>query len=48
VAQEALGRPGEAAASYRRALARGGAEPEATARLAALESAPAADGGVVR
>jgi hypothetical protein len=46
-----LGRPGEAVAAYRRALARGDAPPEATARLAALESAvPAArsDGAVVR
>jgi tetratricopeptide (TPR) repeat protein len=51
LAHEALGRPGEAAAAYRRALARGDAPPEATARLAALESAvPAArsDAAVVR
>jgi len=39
LAQEALGRPGDAIASYRRAVAVGDALPEAAARLAALDPA---------
>jgi len=39
LAQEALGRPGDAIDSYRRALAAGDAPPEAAARLAALDPA---------
>ena len=37
-AQEALGRIDDARESYRQAIAKGGAPPEAAARLAALES----------
>ena len=44
-AQEALGRPGDAAVAYRRAVARGDAPADARARLAALESAAAAAAG---
>ena len=40
-AQEALGRPLDAIASYRQAIARGGATPELEARVAALEGAAA-------
>ncbi len=39
LALEALGRPTDALASYREAVARGDAPPEAAARLAALEAA---------
>jgi tetratricopeptide (TPR) repeat protein len=39
LAQEALGRPADAAESYRRAVARGGGSAEAAKRLAALEPA---------
>jgi tetratricopeptide (TPR) repeat protein len=44
MAQEALGRTTDALDSYRRAVAKGNAPPEAAARLAALEQG----GGVVR
>jgi hypothetical protein len=48
IAQEALGRPLDALASYRQAVARGGSTPDLEARMAAL-AAPAADGtGVIR
>jgi hypothetical protein len=48
IAQEALGRPLDALASYRQAVARGGSTPDLEARMAAL-AAPAADGtGIIR
>lgn len=40
-AQEAIGHPAEAAAAWRRAIAKGDATPEAAERLAALEAAAA-------
>lgn len=40
-AHEALGRNADAAAAWRRAIAKGGAPPDAAARLAALETGPA-------
>lgn len=45
-ANEALGRTIEAAAAWRRAIAQGGAPPEAAERLAALEGGTAADAAV--
>lgn len=47
-AQEALGRPLDALASYREAIARGGASPELEARVAALATAPSDAAGVIR
>lgn len=48
MAQEALGRPLDALASYRQAVARGGTTPELEARMAALAPAATAEQGVIR
>jgi tetratricopeptide (TPR) repeat protein len=48
LAQEALGRPGDAIESYRQAVARGGTASDAAARLAALERERTTDAAVRR